>query len=117
MKKYILGFILIMFCQIAIGQTYTQTYKDKCSGEIKVATTTMVNGYATVSFYNQVRVFSPLEVQSGAAQLWISATYTAYNTTGCPTNVVVQQTVQATVQQATSQADRKSTRLNSSHLA
>ena len=104
MKKYILGFLLVMFCQIAMGQTYTHTYKDKCTGEIKVATTTMVNGFATVSFYNQVRVFSPQEVMAGAVQLWITATYTAYSTMGCPTNQVVQQTVTNAVAQATSQA-------------
>jgi hypothetical protein len=107
MKKSLVSLLVLVilaFTQKVNAQTYTQTYKDKCSGEIKVATTTMINGYATVSFYNQVRVFSPLEVQSGATQLWISATYTAYNTLGCPTSVVVQQTVQATVQQAASQA-------------
>ena len=94
MKKWILSLLIIVIClfaQNAIGQTYTQTYKDKCTGEIKVATTTMVNGFATVSFYNQVRVFSPQEVMAGAVQLWITATYTAYSTMGCPTNQVVQQ--------------------------
>ena len=27
MKKYILGFLLVLLCQIVSGQTYTQTYK------------------------------------------------------------------------------------------
>ena len=65
MKKWVFCLLLIVissFATEAIGQTYTQTYKDKCTGEIKVATTTMTNGFATVSFYNQVRVFSPQEV-------------------------------------------------------
>ena len=93
-----------LFATEAIGQTYTQTYKDKCTGEIKVATTTMTNGFATVSFYNQVRVFSPQEVMAGAVQLWITATYTAYSTMGCPTNVVVQQTVTNAVAQAAAAA-------------
>jgi hypothetical protein len=107
MKKWVLGLTIIVICLFAteaIGQTYTQTYKDKCTGEIKVATTTMTNGFATVSFYNQVRVFSPQEVMAGAVQLWITATYTAYSTMGCPTNQVVQQTVTNAVAQATSQA-------------
>jgi len=68
MKKWILPLLIIVICscaQTAIGQTYTQTYKDKCTGEIKVATTTITNGFATVSFYNQVRVFSPQEVMAG----------------------------------------------------
>ena len=104
MKKYILGFLLVLLCQIVSGQTYTQTYKDKCTGEIKVATTTMTNGFATVSFYNQIRVFSPMEVMAGAVNIWITATYAAFNTMGCPTSVVVQQTVQNTVTQAAAAA-------------
>lgn len=104
MKKILLGFILVLFCQFVNGQTYTQTYVDKCSGEIKVATTTYTNGYATVSFYNQVKTFTPLEVQSGAVQIWLNATYAAYSTMACPTNQVVQQTVTQAVSQATSQA-------------
>jgi len=107
MKKWIVGLILIvtsLFVNQAIGQTYTQTYKDKCTGEIKIATTTMTNGFATVSFYNQVRVFSPMEVMAGAVNIWITATYAAFNTMACPTNVVVQQTVQNTVSQAAAAA-------------
>ena len=65
--------VLFIFCLAskANGQTYTQTFIDKCSGEVKVATTTYVNGNAVVSFYNQVKVFTPEEVQSGALQLWL----------------------------------------------
>jgi hypothetical protein len=77
MKKWILPLLIIVIClfaQTAIGQTYSQTYKDKCTGEVKIATTTMVNGYATVSFYNQVRVFTPTEVMAGAVNLFITAT-------------------------------------------
>ena len=108
MKKWIVTLTILivttLIAEEARSQTYTQTYKDKCTGEIKVATTTMTNGYATVSFYNQVRVFSPQEVMAGAVQLWITATYTAYSTMGCPTSQVVQQTVTNAVAQATSQA-------------
>jgi len=89
MKKYILGFLLVLLCQIVSGQTYTQTYKDKCTGEIKIATTTMVNGYATVSFYNQIRVFSPMEVMAGGVNIWITATFPAFSKMGFPSNVVI----------------------------
>jgi hypothetical protein len=53
MKKWAIGIftiLLISLTQIVSAQTYTQTFIDKCSGEKKVATTTMMNGYATVSF-------------------------------------------------------------------
>jgi len=54
-----------VFVSNVYSQTYTQTFIDKCTGEKKVATTTIINGNATVSFYNQVRTFTPIEVQSG----------------------------------------------------
>lgn len=107
MKK-ILSLILLVFglllTQNVSGQTYTQSYKDKCTGEIKLVTTTMVNGNYVISFYNQIRVFTPTEVMSGVTQAWLTSVYTAYSTMGCPTNQVVQQTVNNTVTQATSQA-------------
>jgi hypothetical protein len=39
MKKWVFGLMIIvmsLFAKNAMGQTYTQTYKDKCTGEIKV---------------------------------------------------------------------------------
>ena len=96
--------ILCLFAKEMNAQTYTQTFVDKCSGQIKTATTTMVNGNAVVSFYDQVKVFSPLGVQCGAVRLWLNSVYLSYSTVGCPTNIVFQQTVQQAVTQAASQA-------------
>ena len=98
--------VLLIFCLAskANGQTFTQTFVDKCSGELKVATTTYVNGSAYVSFYDKMRVFSPAEVASGVMQVWLQSVYIEYSTVGCPTNLVVQQTVQQTVNQAVAAA-------------
>ena len=99
--------ILFIFCLASKvnGQTYTQTFIDKCSGEVKLATTTYVNGNAVVSFYDQIKVFTPQEVQSGVMQIWLQTVYTAYSARGCqPAQTVVQQTVQQTVNQAVQQA-------------
>ena len=77
MKKWIVSILLltlVSFTQKANAQTYTQTFIDKCTGEKKIATTTMMNGYATVSFYNQVRTFTPTEVQTGVVQTWLFTT-------------------------------------------
>ncbi|NDB29990.1 hypothetical protein EB151_10635, partial [archaeon] len=108
MKKWIVAFTISIVTFLSAfkseAQTYTQTYVDKCTNEIKIATTTFINGNAVVSFYNEVRTFSPFEVQSGATQVWIQATLLKYQQMSCPTNVVVQQTVQQAVQQAASQA-------------
>jgi hypothetical protein len=107
MKK-ILSIILLVLglslTQNVSAQTYTQSYVDKCTGELKLVTTQIVNGNYIISFYNQVRTFTATEVMSGVTQAWLTAVYTQYSTMGCPTNQVVTQTVQATVSQATSQA-------------
>ena len=108
MKKWILTFTMLIVTTLtafrAEGQTYTQSFIDKCTGERKVATTTMINGSATVSFYNEVRTFSPMEVQTGQLQVWINQVYLRYSTLACPTNVVVQQTVTNAVAQTASNA-------------
>ena len=83
MKKCIISLLIIVISLTAFkadGQTYTQTFIDKCTGERKIATTTMINGSATVSFYNEVRTFSPIEVQTGQLQVWINQVYLRYST-------------------------------------
>ena len=105
MKKWFgVLFLLVMFAIDVNGQVITQTFVDKCTGETKVATINYVNGNAVVSFYNQIRVFTPIEVQSGAMQTWLLSVYNTYANLSCATNPVVQQAVQQATQQATQQA-------------
>ncbi len=107
MKKWVVGIIvLFLFAFKANGQTYTQTFIDKCTGEKKVATTTIINGHATVSFYNQIRTFTPLEVQTGVVQTWLFTTKATYEALTCPVinNPVVQQAVANTATQAAANA-------------
>jgi len=105
MKKWLFGIIItFLFAIKANGQIFTQTYVDKCTGEIKTVTTNHINGNTVVSFYNQIRTFTPAEVQSGAVQTWLNTVYAQYNSMACPTSQVVQQAVQNTVSQAASQA-------------
>ncbi len=110
MKKWIVAILLLIVTFItafrAEGQTYTQTFVDRCTGETKVATTTIVNGNATVSFYNQVRTFTPFEVQTGVIQTWLFTTKATYEALTCPVinTPVVQQTVTNAVAQTASTA-------------
>ena len=59
MKKCYILFLFFLFLlsfQNVNGQSVvTQTFIDKCTGEIKVATTTYVNGQAVISFDNQIK--------------------------------------------------------------
>jgi len=104
MKKCLLLFFLLIGFSLSGQVIMTQTFIDKCSGELKIATTTYINGNAVVLFYNQIKSFTPAQVQSGELQAWLQQTYLNYNSTECPTNIVVQQTVQQTVNQAVQQA-------------
>ena len=106
MKKYIISLLILFFSSKSFSQTYTQTFIDKCSGEKKVATTTMINGNATVSFYNQVRTFSPIEVQTGVVQTWLITTKATYEALTCPVinNPIVQQAVTNAAAQTASNA-------------
>ena len=106
MKKYIISLLILFFCGKSFGQTYTQTFIDKCSGEKKIATTTIINGNATVSFYNQVRTFTPMEVQTGIVQTWLFTTKATYEALTCPVinNPIVQQTVANAAAQTASNA-------------
>lgn len=105
MKKWIvLILILFVFSFKSNAQTFTQIFVDKCTGESKVATIQYVNGNAVVSFYNQIRVFTPIEVRGGVMQAWLLGVYNTYANLSCATNPTVQQTVQQATQQATQQA-------------
>ena len=104
MKKilFVLFFIIPFLSK---GQViYTQTFIDKCTGEVKIATTTYVNGNAVVSFYDQIKTFTNAQVQNGTMQAWLQTTYDTYNNKACPVSTVVQQTIQNTVSQAAAAA-------------
>jgi hypothetical protein len=97
--------VLFVFANKANGQLFTQTFIDKCTGQTKVATTTMVNGNAIVSFYGQIKSFTPVQVTSGELQTWLQVTYASYNSLACPVSTpVVTQTVTQAVSQAASTA-------------
>ena len=90
MKKWLsLLLVMCLFVFKSNGQTMTQTFVDKCTGEVKVATIQYVNGNAVVSFYNQIKVFTPLEVQSGIMNTWLLSVYNTYANLSCATNPVV----------------------------
>ena len=75
MKKLLL--ILFLFIgSLSYGQTvFTQTYVDRCTGNVQVVTANFVNGSATVAFYNKVKTFTYQEFVSGELQQWLTETY------------------------------------------
>jgi hypothetical protein len=104
MKRLLVIFLLI-FSVKANSQIFTQTYVDKCTGEIKtVVTTPMGNGMVAVAFYNQIKTFTNVEVTNGTVQAWLNQVYSDYNSRPCPVTNVVQQTIQNTVSQTAATA-------------
>lgn len=99
MKKLLI--ILFLFIGSNVySQTFTQTFIDRCTGEVKIVTANFVNGSATVAFYNRVRIFTYAEFTSGVLQQWLNETYEWWNTLS-PCSTTTQQVQQA---QQTAQA-------------
>ena len=110
MKKLLLIFFLLIG-SLSYGQTtFTQTFVDRCTGEVKVVTANFVNGSATVAFYNRVRTFTYQEFTSGVLQGWLIETYTWWtNLSPCSNTQTQATTAQQQAQQAQQQATQAST--------
>jgi len=109
-KKLLLIFFLLIG-SLSYGQTtFTQTFVDRCTGEVKVVTANFVNGSATVSFYDRIRTFTYQEYTSGVLHAWLMETY-AWWTALSPCSTTTQQTQQAQqqAQQAQQQAQQAQT--------
>jgi hypothetical protein len=94
-----------LFLSVAsYSQTVTQTYYDKCTGETKVYVIPL-QGSTVVVYYNKSMSVTYNDVQSGAFQRWLEATYlwwSTYNPCSAAqaTQTVVQQTSQVASQAA-----------------
>ena len=102
MFKRVLFILLLSLIGLSgYSQTiFTQTFIDRCTGDVKVVNANFVNGSATVAFYNRVRVFTYQEALNGVLQAWLNETYNWWNTLS-PCSTTTQQTQQA---QQTAQA-------------
>ena len=106
--------ILILFAFLAVSftsnaQVFTQTFVDRCTGEVQVVTANFQTGSAVVSFYNKVRVFTYQEYTNGTLQAWLIQTYAWWNALS-PCSQAQQQATQAqqTAQQAQQSAQQAS---------
>lgn len=114
MKKFIFTLIFILTVSIqSYSQTVTQTYYDKCTGEVKVFVIPL-QGSTVVVYYNKTMSVTYNDVQSGAFQKWLEETYlwwSTYNPCSAAqaTQTVVQQTAQQAAQQASQSASQAAT--------
>jgi hypothetical protein len=89
-------FILFFVWGVSVkAQVFTQTFVDRCTGEVKNVTANFSSGPTTVAFYNKVRLFTPQEATNGTLQQWLVETYNWWNSVS-PCSQAATQTQQAT---------------------
>ena len=108
-------FLYILFLSVAsYSQTVTQTYYDKCTGETKVYVIP-IQGSTVVVYYNKSMNVTYNDVQSGAFQRWLEATYLWWSTYNpCSAAQATQTVVQQTSQQAAQVASQAAAQAASS---
>lgn len=74
MKSFVIGLLLLLISISTYGQTVTQTYVDRCTGEVH---TFQINsqGLTTIVFYNRSRTFTTSDISSGIFNRWLEETY------------------------------------------
>jgi|TARA_R100000027_G_scaffold45515_1_gene34533 hypothetical protein len=102
--------IVLLFSASAYSQVLTQTFTDRCTGQVKTVQIQM-QGTTTVAFYNQVQTFTAQDFYSGAVKAWMEKTYAWwYNLSPCSTA----QTTQTTATTSTNTANNSSSSTDNS---
>jgi hypothetical protein len=117
MMKKLLLFIFLTFSALSYSQNLTQTYVDRCTGEVKVFSVP-INGKTVVVFYNRSQTFTASQFQDGTLRSWLEETYLWWASLNpcstAQTNVVTTQAVtQQTAQQATQAATNTASSISS----
>ena len=95
MRKILSILFFLLLTNIAYGQTvFTQTFVDRCTGDVKVVTANFVNGSATVAFYDEIKTFTYQQFLNGQLQQWLVQKYTWWQALS-PCSQAQQQTQQA----------------------
>ena len=75
MKKLLSIILFLFITNFSYGQTFTQTFIDRCTGEVQIVTANFTNGSAIVSFYNEAKLFTYTQYTNGELQSWLAAKY------------------------------------------
>ena len=77
MRKILTILLFLLVSNIGYSQTtFSQTFVDRCTGDVQIVTANFVQGSAVVAFYNEVKVFSYQQFLNGELQQWLIAKYT-----------------------------------------
>ena len=106
MKKLLSILFFSFITHFSYAQTtFTQTFVDRCTGDVQVVTANFVQGSAVVAFYDEVKLFTYQQFLNGQLQQWLIQKYAWWQALS-PCSQATQQTQQAqqTAQTATSAA-------------
>jgi hypothetical protein len=99
MKKYLSVVLLLLLSSSTFGQTVTQTYTDRCTGEVHVFQISS-QGTTIIVFYNRAKSFTANDIVTGVFKNWLEETYTWWrNLNPCSANQAVVTTAVQTTQQ------------------
>jgi hypothetical protein len=78
--KNILLLLMILSGLAAHGQSFSYTYIDPCTKEVKSINVSDLNGNLPIvmNYYGQVRTFTPAELQNGSFDTWANDVYNNY---------------------------------------
>jgi len=78
--KNILLLLLILSGLAAQGQSFSYTYIDPCTKEVKSINVSDLNGNLPIvmNYYGQVKTFTPSDLQNGSFDTWANDVYNSY---------------------------------------
>ena len=80
MKKKFFIFLSILWVNYSYSQTFTQTFIDRCTGEVQIVTANFNTGTAVVAFYDEAKLFTYKQYINGDLQRWLQQKYTWWAT-------------------------------------
>lgn len=75
MRKLLSILAFWFITNLSYGQTFTQTFVDRCTGEVQVVTADFTSGSAIVAFYNEAKLFTYTQYTNGELQQWLVQKY------------------------------------------
>jgi len=75
MKKKFFIFLSILWVNYSYSQIFTQTFIDRCTGEVQVVTANFNTGTAVVAFYDEAKLFTYKQYINGDLQRWLQQKY------------------------------------------
>ena len=89
--------IVLLFFWCSSAQTLTQTFVDRCTGEVKIVQVS-IQGSTVVAFYNKTATFTAQDYYNGKLRAWMDDVYSWWAAMSpCSTGQAVQNTTQNVV--------------------